>query len=55
MPLPETIVQAEVDEAVHEAIHGLDHDEAAFEELLEEQGSSREEFDEDAAAVPRSR
>ena len=28
VPLPETIVQAQVDETVHQAIHGLDHDEA---------------------------
>jgi trigger factor len=45
VPLPENIVQAQVDEAVHNAIHGLDHDEAKFEEQLKEQGSSREEFD----------
>ena len=47
IPLPETAVKAEVDAVVHEAIHGLDHDEAKFNELLEEQGSSREEFDKD--------
>ena len=47
IPLPETAVKAEVDAAVHEAIHDLDHDEAKFNELLEEQGSSREEFDKD--------
>ena len=45
VPLPENIVQAQVDEALHNAIHGLDHDEAKFEEQLKEQGSSREEFD----------
>ncbi|CAN5539516.1 trigger factor [soil metagenome] len=48
VPLPEKIVQAQVDDAVHNAIHGLDHDEAKFAELLAEQGSSREEFDADA-------
>ena len=32
VPLPEKIVQAQVDETVHQAIHGLDHDEARFEE-----------------------
>jgi trigger factor len=48
VPLPEKIVQAQVDETVHQAIHGLDHDEARFEETLKEQGSSREEFDADA-------
>jgi trigger factor len=45
VPLPENIVQAQVDDAFHNAIHGLDHDEAKFEEQLKEQGSSREEFD----------
>ena len=45
VPLPEAIVQGQVDETVHNAIHGLDHDEAKFEEQLKEQGSSREEFD----------
>ena len=45
MPLPEAIVQAQVDETVHNAIHGLDHDEAKFAEALEAQGNSREQFD----------
>lgn len=45
VPLPEQIVQAQVDETVHNAIHGLDHDEDRFAEQLTEQGSSREEFD----------
>ncbi|WP_167100071.1 trigger factor [Mycobacterium sp. DL592] len=47
VPLPEAIVQAQVDETVHNAIHGLDHDEAKFAEALEAQGSSREQFDAD--------
>ncbi|WP_328358370.1 trigger factor [Mycobacterium sp. NBC_00419] len=47
VPLPEAIVQAQVDETVHNAIHGLDHDEAKFAEALEAQGSTREEFDAD--------
>jgi trigger factor len=45
VPLPENIVQAQVDDTLHNAIHGLDHDEKRFEEALNEQGSSREEFD----------
>jgi trigger factor len=45
--LPEKIVQQQVDETVHQAIHGLDHDEAKFAEALAEEGSSREEFDAD--------
>jgi trigger factor len=47
VPLPENIVQAQVDDTLHNAIHGLEHDEAKFEEALKEQGSSREEFDKD--------
>ena len=47
VPLPEAIVQAQVDDTVHNAIHGLDHDEAKFEAALAEEGSSREEFDAD--------
>ncbi|MGV8065635.1 trigger factor, partial [Mycobacterium kansasii] len=31
----------------HEAVHGLDHNEERLNELLQEQGSSREEFDKD--------
>ena len=47
VPLPEKIVQAQVDDTLHNAIHGLDHDEDRFAETLTEQGSSREEFDTD--------
>jgi trigger factor len=48
VPLPEAIVQAQVDETVHNALHGLDHDEERLAEALAEQGSSREEFETDA-------
>jgi trigger factor len=47
IPLPEKIVQAQIDDTVHNAIHNLDHDEDAFAKALEAQGSSREEFDKD--------
>lgn len=47
MPLPEAIVQAQVDNTLHNSLHGLDHDEAKFAEALKKQGSSREEFDKD--------
>ncbi|MBJ7385805.1 MAG: trigger factor, partial [Mycolicibacterium sp.] len=39
--------QAQVDDTLHNAIHGLDHDESAFAEALEKEGSTREEFDAD--------
>jgi len=48
VPLPEAIVQAQVDENLHNAIHGHDHDEAKFAEALEAEGNTREEFDADA-------
>jgi trigger factor len=48
MPLPEAIVQAQVDSTLHNALHSLDHDDAKLAEALEKQGSSREKFDADA-------
>jgi trigger factor len=48
VPLPEAIVQAQVDDTIHNAIHGLDHDEEKFAEALVAEGSSREEFDADS-------
>jgi len=47
VPLPQAIVSAQVDSALHNAIHPLDHDEDKFAEALESQGSSREKFDAD--------
>lgn len=47
VPLPEKVVQAQIDDALHNAIHGLDHDEERLAEALEAQGSSREQFDAD--------
>lgn len=47
VPLPEKVVQAQIDDTLHNAIHGMDHDEARFAEALEAQGSSREQFDTD--------
>jgi trigger factor len=45
MPLPEAVVQAQVDNTLHNALHSLNHDQAKFAEALEKQGKSREEFD----------
>ena len=47
VPLPPAIVSAQIDSALHNAIHPLDHDEDKFAEALEAQGSSREKFDAD--------
>ncbi|GAA1999560.1 trigger factor [Nakamurella flavida] len=45
VPTPESIVKAEFDARVHDAIHSFDHDEAAFAVYLEGEGRTREEFD----------
>jgi trigger factor len=47
VPLPENIVQAQVDDTLEKAIHNFGHDDAKFAEALEQQGSTREEFDRD--------
>jgi len=48
VPLPEAIVQARFDSAMHGALSGLNHDEAKFAEVLAEQGKSREQFETEA-------
>jgi trigger factor len=48
VPLPEAVVQAQYDNALHSALHGLDHDEGRLAEMLAERGSSREEFETEA-------
>jgi trigger factor len=48
VPLPETVVKAEIDGLQHDAIHGFNHDDEALNAALAAQGSSREEFDADA-------
>ncbi len=45
VPLPEAIVQAQFDSAIHNALHNFNHDEAKFNEVLAEQGKTREEFE----------
>jgi trigger factor len=45
VPLPEAIVQAQYDGAVHSALSGFNHDEARLAEVLTARGSSREEFE----------
>ena len=47
VPLPESVVQAEIDSALHDAVHPFDHDEEKFEEFLVSQGRTREQFDTD--------
>ncbi|GED97567.1 trigger factor [Gordonia crocea] len=47
-PVPETIVDAEVEGQLEEVLHSIGHDEAMFERLLEAQGTTREEFETNA-------
>jgi trigger factor len=48
VPLPESVVVAEVESRVHDAIHGFEHNEDAFAEYLSTQGQTREQFDAEA-------
>ncbi|TCP48562.1 trigger factor [Tamaricihabitans halophyticus] len=45
IPVPDSVVESEVDVRKHDAIHAFDHDDAAFQNWLQEQGQSQEEFD----------
>ncbi|MEQ3553064.1 trigger factor [Pseudonocardia nematodicida] len=45
VPLPESVVQAEVDSRAHDAVHAFDHDEDKFAEFLATQDKTREQFD----------
>ncbi|AGZ49787.1 trigger factor [Mycobacterium kansasii] len=51
VPVPESYVQAQYDSVIHSALSGINHDEARFNELLAEQGSSREAFDAEARSA----
>jgi trigger factor len=54
VPLPEAIVKAQVDSAVHNALHSFEHDEAKFAEALRDQGKSRQQFEVDAQNAAES-
>ncbi|GAA4876163.1 trigger factor [Saccharopolyspora cebuensis] len=45
IPLPEKVVESEVEVRQHDAVHPFDHDEEQFNASLQEQGKTREEFD----------
>ena len=47
VPLPESVVTAEVESRLHDAVHAFDHDDDRFAQFLDAQGKSREEFDAD--------
>jgi trigger factor len=45
VPLPESVVDAEIEVRKHDAVHSFDHDEARFAEWLAEQDQTMEQFD----------
>lgn len=45
VPLPEAVVDSEIEVRKHDAVHAFDHDEAKFAEYLTSQGETLEEFD----------
>ncbi|MGW3468737.1 trigger factor [Saccharopolyspora sp. NPDC000995] len=50
VPLPEKVVESEIEARQHDAVHPFDHDEARLEEWLEQQEKTREEFDAETRA-----
>lgn len=45
IPLPQAVVDSEIEVRKHDAVHAFDHDEAKFAEWLTSQGQTGEEFD----------
>lgn len=44
LPLPESVVESEIESRKHDAVHPFDHDEAKFDEWLQQQDRSREDW-----------
>jgi trigger factor len=47
VPIPEKVLEGEIENRKHDAIHQFDHDEAAFAQALEAEGKTLEQFDAD--------
>jgi trigger factor len=47
VPIPEKVLEGEIENRKHDAIHQFDHDEAAFAQALEAEGKTLEQFDTD--------
>jgi trigger factor len=47
VPIPEKVLEGEIENRKHDAIHQFDHDEAAFAQALEAEGKTVEQFDAD--------
>lgn len=45
VPLPESVVQSEIESSEHDAVHPFDHDHERFNEWLQQQGRTREDWD----------
>jgi trigger factor len=45
VPLPESVLNSEIETREHDAVHAFDHDDDRFGEFLAGQGQTREEFD----------
>ncbi|MFP5022189.1 trigger factor [Pseudonocardia phyllosphaerae] len=45
VPLPESVVDAEVESRSHDALHAFEHDEAKLDEWISSQDKTREQFD----------
>jgi trigger factor len=45
VPIPEKVLEGEIENRKHDAIHQFDHDEAAFAQALEAEGKTVEQFD----------
>ncbi|MGH3861296.1 trigger factor [Actinokineospora sp.] len=50
VPLPEKVVEAEVDSRQHDAVHSFDHDQDKLNEFLATQDQTREDFDTEVRA-----
>ncbi|MDT4916845.1 MAG: trigger factor, partial [Pseudonocardiales bacterium] len=46
-PLPESAVKSEIDVREHDIVHSLGHDDSLFDEFLNSQGKTREDFQEE--------
>jgi trigger factor len=45
VPVPEKVLEGEIENRKHDAVHQFDHDEAAFAQALEAEGKTVEQFD----------
>jgi trigger factor len=51
IPVPEKVVEAEADGQMHQVVHAFDHDDAKVDEFLAAQGTTREEWENEARSA----